>query len=112
MSEDLRDRIRAFTRQHRLSNAAMARHAKIPYRTLVGVLEVTRSPRPATVASLEIAMAHPPPQRLPKHAGAVAAEWGSKSSTEIGRPLGISGARVRAIAKRIGLTAGNAPAQP
>jgi hypothetical protein len=112
MPDDIRGRIRAFTRQHRLSNAAMARHARIPYRTLLGVLEVTKTPRPATVASLELAMANPPPQRLPKHAGAVAAQWGTKSSTEIGRPLGISGARVRAIAKRMRLTAGDTPAQP
>lgn len=112
MSDDLRRRVRAFIEQHQLSAAAMARHAGIPYPTLRDVLQVTTAPRDATIAALELAMQNPPPQRLPRHAGAVMAQWGRKSSTEIGRPLGISGARVRAIAKRMGLTAGDAPAQP
>lgn len=100
------DQVRAFMQQHRIRIPEMAKRAGISRHSLKGIIVNSRNPKSDNRERLIAAIAEPPPPREPAHADVVRAYWGSESSREIARRIGISGARVRAIAKLIGLTNG------
>lgn len=87
----------------------------IPYSTLRAVLTKGRQPTPAVAARIAAAIEHDPTWRLggPDHTDTIRALWGNHNSDDIGlrcEPQ-ISGARVRAVAKRLGLPAGGTRAR-
>ncbi len=95
--------LRAYMARHKLKKTAMAAHAGIPYRTLLGVLR-RYEPSPTTRAAIEGALQLAPPIRpMPRYAQDVTQAWPDRNTNEIGRKLGISHQRVSAIAKEIGL---------
>lgn len=102
--ENIVDRVRAYMERHKLKIPDMADHAGLSRHTLKHIL-AGREPREDARSALAAAVKKPPPARAePPHADVVRQYWGRESSEAIGKRVDISGARVRAIAKAIGLT--------
>ena len=102
----LLDDVRAYMDRHRLSVPRMADRVGISPKTLKSILS-RNSERSRHAERLAEAIKSAPEPREPVHADLVREHWGKTSSEAIGklaRPA-ISGARVRAIAKEIGLPA-------
>jgi hypothetical protein len=102
------DQVRGYMQRHRLKIPDMASHAGVSRHSLKGVVADGRRPREEMRAALAAAIDKPPPAKPePPHADIVRQHWGRESSEAIGKRVDISGARVRAIAKAIGLTGGD-----
>lgn len=102
---ELVEQVKAYMRRNRLAVPAMALHAGISANTLRFIIERGRRPRLPARSALSAAIAKQPPKKPdPPYSDIVREDWGKVSSEAIGARVGVSGARIRAIAKAIGLT--------
>lgn len=107
-ASSIASQVAAYMQRYNLRLPQMAEHAGVSRNTLKPILSGDRQPREAARLALVEAIAKPPPKKPdPPHADVVRQYWGCESSEAIGRRVNVSGSRVRAIAKAIGLTGGD-----
>lgn len=104
-----------FMERNGLTIAEFVRHSGVPYSTLRAVMIDGRKPTAAVAERLVAALVREPAPPLDRsgHGDTIRVLWGNHNSDDIGLRCDpqISGARVRAIAKRLGLPAGGTRAR-
>lgn len=110
-SDQIAEQIRSYMQRHGLNLPRMAEHVGISRNTLKPIAAGERQPREGARRLLVAALAAPPPPKPePPYADVVRELWGHATSEMIGQRVGVSGSRIRAIAKAIGLTGDQAAA--